>query len=331
MSANIPSNVMHFDHSRCLASFGYKLISQGKTRDIYFLDDGNLLLVASDRLSIFDFVLNTLVPLKGEILTIMNYSWMTGPLRRFPNHLVKSSKQPGKNAVVDLNLPDFIEKRSLVVKKIDILPAEIIHRYHLGGSVYNEYIRTGKIGDYILPPNLPKWSKLPTPIFTPSTKEETGHDKNIDAKIFFDRYGDDGEKIAKMFKASYLVGYDYAEKNNIIILDEKGEGNIDMIADERFTPDCSRFCDKDDWLDAINNGREPKFMDKQPVRDWGKTVETPFEDNEGKKIFGINNLNPSDQSHIDWVHQLNVPIDVVTQVTNRYLDILYRLFKISLV
>ena len=327
MGALIPNSVKETDISLYLETMGLNRIYQGKTRDMYDLGN-NILTVASDRLSIFDFVLSATVPLKGEVLTALTYFWLTDILKNYPHHLVDSIKYQGLNATHDLmdRYPELPLKRSLVIKKINILPYELIFRHHIGGSVYKKYLATEMAGGQKLTSNLPKWSKLKIPIFTPSTKEESGHDINIDATSFTAKYGNRGQKLVDMYRDGYQKAYAYAEKRGILILDTKFEGNFFLFADEVLTPDSSRFCDADNWRQAMKDGQEPAFLDKQIVRAWGETVTTPFnKKDDQKKIIGLKNLDPTNIKHVAWVHKLEIPGYIINETTKRYLAIFKRL------
>lgn len=330
MGAIIPKNLVEKDVNRYLAEKGLKMTAQGKTRDIYDLEN-NLLIVASDRLSIFEFVLNTEVPYKGAVLTALVHFWLTKVLSNFPHHLTDSPINSELNAVHDLvsSFPELPLERSLVVKKVNILPFELIFRHHIGGSVYKKYLKTGMAGGQEITPSLPKWSKLDSPIFTPSTKEDTGHDINIDADYFIGKYGSRGHELVTMYSDGYQQAYAYAEERGIVILDTKFEGDFFLFADEVLTPDSSRFCDAENWREAMANGVEPAFLDKQVVRAWGETVETPFE-KDGEKIIGLKGLDPEKPEHIEWVHNLEVPTEIINETTSRYLAIFERLTGMSL-
>jgi len=183
----LPSNVQKNAATEYLLSQGLTLISQGKVRNTFRIDDETLLVVATDRISIFDFVLPTLIQGKGEILTALTHFWLTEVIKGLASHLVSSRKNNGLNAI-----HDFAEKypgikpylgRCLVIEDLTgaLDPFELIFRHHLGGSVFKKYQETGMAGGHKLEPHLPQWSKLPIPIFTPSTKAEVGHDVNVDA------------------------------------------------------------------------------------------------------------------------------------------------------
>ena len=328
--AHIPKCLQEDSLNDYLIKYGFNPINQGKVRNTYRLDDERLLVVATDRLSTYDFVLPVLVPKKGEVLTAMTHFWLTKVLKDFPNHLMLSS-HVGYNEAYDLRedfLHDLPIERCLVVKDLrgQLFPFEMIYRHHIGGSVFKNYQKTGIAGGHKLPPNLPKWSKLETPIFTPSTKEDVGHDINVDAAFFFkemtDRgLGEEARNTEAMLVLAYFTTYAYAEERGILILDTKYEVAPNMIADEFNTPDSSRFALKTDWEQAMAEGRDPYFHDKQPVRDVVSKIVTPFKDPAGDYIVGINNLNPQNLDHLAFVDSLEISTDVISGTTERYLSI----------
>ena len=332
--AKIPPKIRDLALMTSLMKF---LIHQGKVRDSYIISK-LLLLVASDRISIFDFVLAAIVPKKGEVLTALTHFWLTSVLKNFPNHLVSLGDDPHKNYVLKLReaYPDIDPRRCLVARQAEIPEWEMIYRAHIGGSIYNKYLETGKAGGQSLPLGLPKWSRLTRPIFTPSTKAKEGHDINKDAEDYFAAMGERGKRANEMFLSAYTLAYAHAKARGILILDTKFEG-LDVIADEVITPDSSRFTTVEDWKKAMAEGRDPVFFDKQPVRDWGATVVTPFfykKDKKGHKkgerVIGLNNLDPKDEEHIAFVHGLEVPEDIILLTTERYLMIFKMLTGMSL-
>ncbi|MFH1608969.1 MAG: phosphoribosylaminoimidazolesuccinocarboxamide synthase [Patescibacteria group bacterium] len=327
--AEVPFGLQEDDHSNYLQENDLKRIHQGKVRDTYRLDDENLLVVASDRISIFDFVLDALIPQKGEVLTALTHFWLTKVLN-VRHHLVQSKNQQRFNAVIDVadRLPELQIERCLVVKDFskDLYPFEMIFRHHIGGSVFKKYQETGIAGGHELTPNLPKWSKLEKPIFTPSTKEEVGHDVNVDEFFFFtnmEQKGllDESVNVVKMLTEAYSSAYAFAEEKGILIIDTKFEVAGMTIVDEILTPDSSRFVFKTDWEQAMKDGRDPDFLDKEPVRDWGRKILTPFFDKKGEKIIGINKLDPENPEHVDFVHSLEVPEEIIKDTTKRYSDL----------
>lgn len=317
--SKIPSSVINKEEEESFKILGYPLMSRGKVRETYCLDKDTLVVVASDRLSIFDFVLPTSVKHKGEVLTAISHFWMTSVLSGYPNHLIGCSEKIAPvNAV----------KRSLLVVNLknEMDDSELIFRHHIGGSVYVGYQKTGKAGGQDLEPGLKKWSKLPEPLFTPSTKEDVGHDMNIDAASYFQKMGQPGHDFVAMLKQAYSEAYEYAASRGILILDTKFEGSSSkmIIADEILTPDSSRFVDDNDWQQAMDQKREPKFLDKEIVRSWGKSVETPFD------VVGINNLDPTNAEHLSFVHGLKIPEEITEELSNTYLNIFERLTGFSL-
>ncbi len=329
--SKVPKNLQNDSISEYLLKNNYVRIHQGKVRDTYFIDEEQLLLVASDRISIFDFVLNALVRYKGSVLTALTHFWLTEVLSSFSHHLVKSVHKFKVNAAYDLKMmgliPELPLNRCLVVKNLTgkVSPFEMIYRHHIGGSVFNKYQATGKAGGHILPAGLPKWSKLEKPIFTPSTKEEVGHDVNVDADYYFAEMeklgvGEMAHEVVALLGEAYSIAYAYAEKRGILILDTKMEVAGATIVDEIITPDSSRFAVKNDWEKAMGEGHDPQFYDKEPVRNWGRTITTPFLKGE-KPIIGINNLNPENPFHVEFVHSLEVPEEIVKDTSDRYLKI----------
>jgi len=241
-------------------------LRSGKVREMFSFD-GKILIVTTDRISAFDFILPSLIPLKGIILNKISVFWFNYLKDVIDNHLIES----------DINkFPAFLKKykdtlsgRSVIVKKVNIYPIECVVRGYITGSGWEEYKKTGMIGDLKLPPNLSKCDRLPEVIFTPTTKEVSGHDMAITInkakRIFGDRTVDFlKEKSIEL----YLKASEYAMRQGIIIADTKFEfgvsGDEIIIADEVLTPDSSRF-----WpLDEYEAGRDQKSFDKQYVRDY---------------------------------------------------------------
>jgi len=328
----VPKNLQNDALADYLKNMGLERIHQGKVRDTWRFDKNQLLVVATDRISIFDFVLPALVPCKGEVLTALTHFWLTDILEGIRNHLIESEESYIHNAAYDLKHECFTElplERCLVVQDLGqkLYPFEMIFRHHIGGSVYKDYLATGMAGGQQLTPNLPQWSKLFDPIFTPSTKEEVGHDINVDAAYYYaemEKLGkkEESEDIVDTLIRAYKTIYSYAEQRGVLILDTKFEVAGETIVDEFGTPDSSRFALKEDWVMAMKEGRNPHFYDKQPVRDWGMQVPTPFKDKKtGQEITGINKLDPKDPAHVAFVHSLTVPEEIINGTTDRYLKI----------
>lgn len=240
---------------------------QGKVRDIYDLGD-ELLLVATDRISAFDFILPDDIPYKGQVLTQLSVFWFKLLEGVVDNHLVSAD-------VADLpaefaDQADYLRGRFMLVRKAEMFPVECIVRGYLAGSGLAEYQREGTVCGISLPLGLVNSSKLPESIFTPSTKAEIGdHDENISFERCAEIIGvDDAQELARTSKHVYDTAADYARERGIIIADTKFEfGKVDgrtVLGDEVLTPDSSRFWSVDDY----EPGRSQASFDKQFVRDW---------------------------------------------------------------
>lgn len=244
-----------------------KLHSRGKVRDIYDLDE-YFLIVATDRLSAFDVVLPNPIPRKGEVLTKISIFWFEKLKDIIDNHLVTFNVN--EYPQVCQKYKDFLENRSMLVKKAKPLPIECIVRGYLSGSGWKDYLNTGQIAGIELPKGLKESQKLPEPIFTPSTKEAVGkHDQTIDFETTKKMLGAEvAEKVKDISIKLYKKASEFADKKGIIIADTKFEfgfykGKLILI-DEVLTPDSSRFWPKDDY----EIGRSQKSFDKQFVRDY---------------------------------------------------------------
>ena len=246
---------------------GVKKIYSGKVRELFQMDDGSILMVATDRISAFDYILPTPIPGKGVILTRMSVFWFDYLKDTLKNHILVSDfdRFPGI-----LKRYEFLRDRSVIVKKVEKIPIECVVRGYLAGSGWKEYRENGEVCGIKLPPGLKEADRLPEPIFTPATKEEKGeHDVNIDFAEMEKRIGRD---IAIMLKEKsvrlYKKASGYAEGRGIIIADTKFEfgryGDEVILIDEVFTPDSSRFWEREKYLP----GRSQESLDKQYIRDY---------------------------------------------------------------
>jgi phosphoribosylaminoimidazole-succinocarboxamide synthase len=245
-----------------------KHLYSGKVRDIYELDADRLLFVASDRLSAFDVIMAEPIPDKGRVLTAMTAFWCDLLADVAPNHLVgvigaeDGPPLPGDG-------PGDLAGRAMVVRRAEMLPIECIVRGYLSGSAWREYQTTGMMHGEALPDGMRESDQLPEPVFTPSTKADTGHDENISFAAACDLVGAEVAAQARdLCLAAYRLGAEWAAQRGIVIADTKLElGVIDgrlAICDEILTPDSSRFWPADAWVP----GSAPPSFDKQPVRDW---------------------------------------------------------------
>jgi phosphoribosylaminoimidazole-succinocarboxamide synthase len=242
-------------------------LGSGKVRELFALDDERMLLVASDRISVFDVVLPTEIPDKGRVLTGLSAFWFGRTRGICPNHLLHIR-------------PDA---RSTECRRLEMLPLECVVRGYLAGSGWKDYKATGSVCGHALPEGLQESARLPEPIFTPATKAHEGHDENIDREQAAELVG--AERFAEVERISlelYRFAAGYAAERGIILADTKFELGLDesgalVVADEVFTPDSSRFWPADEY---VAGGTQPSF-DKQYARDycegldWDKTYPGP--------------------------------------------------------
>lgn len=270
-------------------------INSGKVRDIYAVGDDKLMLVVSDRISAFDFIMPNPLPDKGKILNKISAFWFDYVSDIIPNHIITTDYDKFPS---EFQKEEFRD-RSMLVKKVKMLPVECIVRGYITGSGWADYQKTGTICGLKLPEGLKESQKLPEPIFTPSTKAELGdHDENISFEKCKEILGEElATKVKDATIAIYKKCADYALSKGIIIADTKFEFGLDengnlVLADEVLTPDSSRF-----WpLDTYEVGKSQKSFDKQYLRDW-------------LTANGYRNNPPE-----------SLPQDVITTTRNKYIE-----------
>lgn len=268
-------------------------VRRGKVRDVYDFGD-RLLFVATDRISAFDWILPTGIPDKGRVLTQMSRMWFER--LSTPNHLL--SLDP-----TDVPLPagtdvEALIGRSMVVRKTQVIPIECVARGYLAGSGWKEYRKSRTVCGISLPEGLKESDRLEVPLFTPATKEESGHDENIPYSRMVELIGEPlAGRLCELTLAIYQAAADYALTKGVIIADTKFEfGIVDgelLLIDEVLTPDSSRFWPQSEYAP----GRSPPSFDKQFVRDW-------------LEESGWDKESPPPE----------LPADVVTGTRNRYLE-----------
>jgi phosphoribosylaminoimidazole-succinocarboxamide synthase len=249
---------------------GIKKLRSGKVREVFDLGE-SLLFVATDRLSAFDVVFPDPIPGKGAVLTQLSAFWF----KRFTfvqNHMITSDIEEFPSILTPFK--EQLRDRSMIVRKAQPLPVECVVRGYLAGSGWKEYQKKGTASGVPLPTGLQLASKLPEPIFTPSTKSDVGHDENIDWKECCRLVGDKvAEQVRDLSLKIYKAGRDHAAKSGIIVADTKFEfgllGNDLLLIDECLTPDSSRFWPADQY--AV--GQSPPSFDKQFVRDYLETID----------------------------------------------------------
>lgn len=237
----------------------YEHLYSGKVRDLFATPSGELLFVASDRISAYDWVLPTLIPDKGKLLTAISMWWFERVADLVPNH------------VVSLDVPVAVAGRALLCQRLDMVPIECVARGYLTGSGWAQYRSSGSVCGIELPAGLLESASLPTPIFTPSTKAPAGeHDENIDFEAVVTRVGSAmAERLRRQTLDVFARAEGIARSRGLIVADTKFEFGVDaagelVLADEVLTPDSSRYWPAEQW----EPGRAQPSFDKQFVRDW---------------------------------------------------------------
>jgi phosphoribosylaminoimidazole-succinocarboxamide synthase len=239
-----------------------ELLHQGKIRDVY-ADGPDVILVASDKVSVYDVVLPTPIPGKGKILTQLSLWWFERLADVVPNHVISATDVPAEWA-----------GRAIRCRRLDMLPVECIARGYLAGLGLDSYRATGTVSGVPLPAGLAEGSRLPAPVFTPSTKATAGHDEFITVDDVAAQLGEDTATELRMITLEvYIRGAELAAQRGVIIADTKLEfglapGGDLVLGDELLTSDSSRFWSADDW----QPGRPQRYLDKQFVRDWSSTI-----------------------------------------------------------
>ncbi|GAB3167025.1 phosphoribosylaminoimidazolesuccinocarboxamide synthase [Myceligenerans halotolerans] len=265
-----------------------ELIRQGKVREVY-ADGQDVVLVASDRVSVYDVVLPTPIPDKGAILTQLSLWWFRQFADLVPNHVISE------------DVPDGWKGRAIRCKRLDILPVECIARGYLAGLGLRSYEESGAVSGVALPPGLVEADRLPRPVFTPSTKADEGHDEYIPFETVVATTGaDTAARLRDLTLAVYARGSEIARERGVIIADTKLEFGYDAdgvltLADEVLTPDSSRFWKASEY----EPGRPQWSFDKQYVRDWSA---------------GLTDWDRTDPGP-------EIPADIVAETRARYIEI----------
>lgn len=299
--------------SIAVSSLPLNLVRRGKVRDVYDVDDKRLLMVATDRVSAFDIVMQETVPYKGAVLTQLTAWWLKQLGDIVPNHMLSADIDEIVELLPELaNARDNLVGRAMLVQKATVFPVECVIRGYLSGSGWKEYQQSGAIAGMPLPTGLVESSKLNPPAFTPATKAETGHDENISIKQMGDIVGADiAGELERLARAVYQHGCNTVAQRGIIIADtkfefgyvsnNKGEKKIILI-DEVMTPDSSRF-----WpAEGYAPGKPQPSFDKQPLRDYLDAE---------RKAGRWNGESPPPA----------LPDEVITSMSERYLDAFERI------
>ena len=252
-----------------MADLPLPLVARGKVRELYAVDDDHLLLVASDRLSAYDVVLPTPVPDKGAVLTGLSLWWFDQLADVVPHHLVTARVRDYPEVLQPH--AEALRGRSMLVRRLAMVPVECVARGYLTGSGLSDYRATGGVCGVPLPAGLSDGAQLPAPIFTPATKAEVGeHDENVSFEAVASAVGPElAEELRRVTLAVYARGAALAAERGILLADTKLElghdaGGVLTLGDEVLTPDSSRFWPASSW----QPGRPQPSYDKQYVRDW---------------------------------------------------------------
>jgi phosphoribosylaminoimidazole-succinocarboxamide synthase len=300
---------------------GLKLIHRGKVRDTYELTQEYLLVVTTDGISVFDFVLNALVPDKGWALTVMNHFFLTELEKRgFKTHLIAAG------ADIDQYLPEYmrgdidLQSRAMVVRRLEMIPVEFVSRAYLTGSALKEYRKSGTVGGLELPSGMEDGDKLPARLFTPTTKAEEGHDLPLPFSEVVAKY----PEATNIYLGAQTATAEIAEGGDLIQADGKGELGIDRsgkirIGDEIGTCDSSRYWDRSEHEHSrtLSPRRAPPAHDKQRMRI------------EGERL-GIDTLDPSNPDAIAHVHSLEIGEEAISDTQRIYRDMVQRLTGYSI-
>jgi phosphoribosylaminoimidazole-succinocarboxamide synthase len=282
------------------------VIRHGKVRDVYEVDADRVLLVATDRVSAFDVVLDQPVPHKGAVLTQLT-AWWLGQIRDIPHHMITADASEIVSLVPSLREHrEMLQGRAMLSRRANVFPVECVVRAYLSGSGWKDYRATDKLAGEPLPAGMLESQALPEPRFTPATKAESGHDENISRAEMSNRLGSVADRLEGLSLELFRFGSAVAGRAGLILADTKFEfGERDgqvILIDEVMTPDSSRF-----WArDSYRAGTTPPSFDKQPLRDYLQRLR-----NEGK----WNGEAPGP----------HIPADVVSAMSNRYLEAYRRL------
>jgi phosphoribosylaminoimidazole-succinocarboxamide synthase len=278
-----------------------KLLKRGKVRDLYDVGE-YLLFIATDRISAFDVIMNQPIPEKGSILTKISVFWFKNTTHIVPNHFI--SDDPSEYPEECKKYSEILEGRSMLVRKCKPLPVECVVRGYLAGSGWKEYKEKKTVCGIRLPNGLSEFSKIPAPIFTPSTKAESGHDLNITFEQMIQLIGEElAEKVSRISIELFNFASEKLEKSNLILADTKfefglNENNELLLIDEVLTPDSSRF-----WLKEHYAPGQPQYnFDKQILRDYLESI--------------------------DWNKQPPPPVlpdEIIEKTAEKYREALYRI------
>lgn len=317
----IPSALANSALDSLLVATGFHPEHQGKVRDTYTIPGHPdlLFVIATDRISIFDFVLGVLVPYKGEVLTALTHFWLRSVFNNVPHHLVAAGCEIDEYLPAQLRGNVDLQRCALVVKRLQMISLEVIFRSFLSGSGYKDYLATRSVCGIVLPLGLHDGSLLPDDYFTPSTKATEGHDVNVGEEQAAEIIGKEMlDRIKQFVRPVYVRGAQVAADHGILLADSKFEVGLDdmghlTLGDEVLTPDSSRFWPAWKWIEVARQKKAPGGMDKEPVRQAGKKAILP----DGATV-DISKLDPKLREDQELVASWQVPAEVIEATSRRY-------------
>lgn len=347
MGAPIPQCVLHDPLDPVLYAAGWKLVHRGKVRHTFFnlKYPGLLLALATNRVSVFDFPLPALVARKSEVLVALTVFWLDNFFQGVANHLVAFGEGADRYLPKKFRGNADLQSRALIVKHLNMLEmkmpggettgVEAIVRGYLSGNGLKEYRATGGICGHELPPGLKEWDRLSPPLFTPTTKEDVGHDENVDFQYVDARCSDGPHRLALKL---YAEAAEHAVVRGLVLIDTKFEFGYQKdsvgpltVADEVLTPDSSRYVDADEFSEKTAQGKTPASLDKQYVRNYIKALPTPFVASDGRPLHvGDKEFLTTHPEHVAFVHGLKLPQEILDQTTEIYTSLPLRLTRTTL-
>lgn len=322
----LPPSVAVDSLDQLFVDAGLPLVGQGKVRHTNRIDACTLAQRTTRRASIFDFVMPFLVEQKAEVLTALSVYWFYDALGDIPNHLLGFGQRVDDYLPQQLRGNADLQRRTLIVTACQPLDVEFVVRGYLTGGWKDYKKHPGLVFGHKVPNDLFDGSKLPSPIFTPTTKAQDGHDESITFEQMVEIIGDRqlAEKLRDRTLTIYERAWKHALTNGLILADTKFEFDVfGRWIDEALTLDSSRWWGLQQWEVASANRQCPPSLDKELLRQWGKTVQTPWG-------TGLDKLDPKNSQHLAFIQALSPPTEVLEKLTEVYLMTAKRLLGMSL-
>lgn len=316
---SIPEHLEIDEFAKTLASKNYQLVSRGKSRDTYLLNEKRLLAVYTDRASLGGFILGSPIPKKAEVSAALTHFWATHVLMDLNHNVIRSFTNFRFNYAYNLKDEGFfglLLERCLVVKNEQRgYPFVMTYRHYLDDAIYRDYQKNGKVCGHELPANIKKWERLNHPLFTPTRDGERIKIKHYFITMNTSSWHGDHLKMSEDLRVAYARAHNYAQRNGILILKTDFKVSNSEISGDILTPDSTSFVSKKEWERALYYNDDPKSFDKEFLIAWAKEIETPF------GVVGMHNLNPKNPNHQHFVHTLPIPEEVIVKTTERLLKL----------